>query len=48
VPADTLSIERVEVLRGPGALLYRCSAVGSVGNVIDSVRGCSTPGQPFG
>ena len=33
---DPISIERVEVLRGPGALLYGGSAVGGVVNVIDN------------
>ena len=36
VPADVMSAERIEVLRGPGALLYGGSAVGGVVNVIDS------------
>ncbi|MDP3706547.1 MAG: TonB-dependent receptor [Polaromonas sp.] len=36
VTADPLSIERIEVLRGPGALLYGGSAVGGVVNVIDN------------
>ncbi len=36
VPIDPLTIERIEVLRGPGALLYGGSAVGGVVNVIDS------------
>lgn len=36
VPADPISIERIEVLRGPGALLYGGSAVGGVVNVIDN------------
>ncbi len=36
VPTDPLSIARVEVLRGPGALLYGGSAVGGVVNVIDN------------
>jgi len=36
VAQDPLSIERVEVLRGPAALLYGGSAVGGVVNVIDS------------
>jgi iron complex outermembrane receptor protein len=35
-PADPISIERIEVLRGPGALLYGGSAVGGVVNVIDN------------
>ena len=33
---DPISIERIEVLRGPGALLYGGSAVGGVVNVIDN------------
>lgn len=36
VTADPISMERVEVLRGPGALLYGGSAVGGVVNVIDN------------
>lgn len=36
VAADPISIERIEVLRGPGALLYGGSAVGGVVNVIDN------------
>ena len=36
VPLDPIAIERVEVLRGPGALLYGGSAVGGVVNVIDN------------
>ena len=36
VPLDPLSIERIEVLRGPGALLYGGSAAGGVVNVIDN------------
>ena len=36
VPADPISVERIEVLRGPGALLYGGSAVGGVVNVIDN------------
>ena len=36
VPSDPLTIERIEVLRGPGALLYGGSAVGGVVNVIDT------------
>ncbi len=35
-PSDPISMERVEVLRGPGALLYGGSAVGGAVNVIDS------------
>ena len=36
VPMDPLVMERVEVLRGPGALQYGGSAVGGVVNVIDN------------
>ncbi len=36
VPLDPIAIERIEVLRGPGALLYGGSAVGGVVNVIDN------------
>lgn len=36
VPLDVLSTDRVEVLRGPAALLYGGSAVGGVVNVIDN------------
>jgi iron complex outermembrane recepter protein len=47
VTTDPISIERVEVLRGPGALLYGGSAVGGVVNVIDS-RIPREPGDGFG
>ena len=36
VPIDPLVIERIEVLRGPGALLYGGSAIGGVVNAIDN------------
>ncbi len=36
VPSDPIAVERIEVLRGPGALLYGGSAVGGVVNVIDN------------
>lgn len=36
VPIDPLIVERIEVLRGPGALLYGGSAVGGVVNAIDN------------
>ena len=36
VPLDPLTVERIEVLRGPGALQYGGSAVGGVVNVIDN------------
>lgn len=36
VPSDSISMERIEVLRGPGALMYGGSAVGGVVNVLDN------------
>ena len=36
VPIDPLTIERIEVLRGPATLLYGGSAMGGVVNVIDN------------
>lgn len=36
VPMDPISVERIEVLRGPGALLYGGNAVGGVVNLIDN------------
>lgn len=36
VTADPISIERIEVLRGPGALQYGGSAIGGAVNVIDN------------
>jgi len=36
VPTDVLSAERIEVLRGPAALLYGGSAMGGVVNVLDN------------
>ena len=36
VPIDPLAVERIEVLRGPGALLYGGSAIGGVVNAIDN------------
>jgi iron complex outermembrane receptor protein len=36
VTADPISIERIEVLRGPAALLYGGNAIGGVVNVIDN------------
>jgi iron complex outermembrane recepter protein len=36
VPIDPLIVERIEVLRGPGALMYGGSAVGGVVNAIDN------------
>ncbi|MFZ9338866.1 MAG: TonB-dependent receptor, partial [Limnohabitans sp.] len=36
VPHDVLSVERIEVLRGPSAIMYGGSAVGGVVNLIDN------------
>ncbi len=36
VALDPIAVERIEVLRGPGALLYGGSAIGGVVNVIDN------------
>ncbi|MFT4102416.1 MAG: TonB-dependent receptor [Burkholderiaceae bacterium] len=36
VPQDVLSVDRVEVLRGPAALLYGGNAIGGVVNTIDN------------
>ena len=35
VPIDTLNVERIEVVRGPMALLYGASAVGGVVNIVN-------------
>ncbi len=43
VPIDPLIVERLEVLRGPGALLYGGSAMGGVVNAIDN----RIPKQPL-
>lgn len=36
VPSDPIAMERIEVLRGPGTLMYGGSAVGGVVNVMDN------------
>ena len=36
VAADPISVERIEILRGPGVLLYGGNAVGGVVNLIDN------------
>lgn len=43
VAIDPLSVERIEVIRGPAALLYGSKAVGGVVNVIDN----RIPNQPI-
>ncbi|WP_280155170.1 TonB-dependent receptor [Piscinibacter sp. XHJ-5] len=47
VPIDPLIVERLEVLRGPGALLYGGSAIGGVVNALDN-RIPKTPLQGLG
>jgi iron complex outermembrane receptor protein len=44
VAADPIAIERIEVLRGPGALLYGGNAIGGVVNLIDN----RIPREPMG
>ena len=48
VAIDPISIERIEVLRGPAALLYGGSAVGGVVNVIDNRIPREPPGGVSG
>lgn len=48
VPIDPLVIERIEVLRGPAALLYGGSAVGGVVNAIDNRIPRAAVGAPTG
>ncbi len=43
VPIDPIAVSRIEVLRGPAALIHSGSAVGGVVNVIDN----RIPNQPF-
>ncbi|MEM6475534.1 MAG: TonB-dependent receptor [Pseudomonadota bacterium] len=44
---DTLTAERIEVLRGPGALLFGSQAIGGVVNVIDGRIPKSVPENGF-
>jgi iron complex outermembrane receptor protein len=44
VSADPIAVERIEVLRGPGALLYGGNAMGGVVNLIDN----RIPREPIG
>ena len=48
VPIDPLVLERIEVLRGPAALLYGGSAVGGVVNAIDNRIPKAVLGAPSG
>jgi iron complex outermembrane receptor protein len=47
VAINPLTAERIEVLRGPAALLFGSSAIGGVVNVIDSRIPRSEPERPF-
>lgn len=46
VAINPLTADRIEVLRGPAALLYGSSAIGGVVNVIDSRIPCRVPDEP--
>ncbi|PZO89620.1 MAG: TonB-dependent receptor [Sphingomonas sanxanigenens] len=46
VAIDTLTADRIEVLRGPSALLYGSGAIGGVVNVIDSRIPLKVPDEP--
>jgi iron complex outermembrane receptor protein len=48
VAINPLTAERIEVLRGPSALLFGSSAIGGVVNVIDARIPRSQPGGPVG
>ena len=48
VSFDTLGVKRIEVVRGPAALLYGSTAVGGVVNVIDNRIPSEPAGVPFG
>lgn len=47
VAINPLTADRIEVLRGPSALLYGSSAIGGVVNVIDSRIPRSVPDEPI-
>ncbi len=47
VAINPLTAERIEVLRGPSALLFGSSAIGGVVNVIDSRIPVRIPDEPF-
>jgi iron complex outermembrane receptor protein len=46
VPINPLTAERIEVLRGPSALLFGSSAIGGVVNVIDTRIPRAVPNKP--
>ncbi|MEA3037364.1 MAG: iron complex outerrane recepter protein [Sphingomonadales bacterium] len=47
VAINPLTAERIEVLRGPGALLFGSAAIGGVVNVIDARIPRRVPDEPF-
>ena len=47
VTVNPLTAERIEVLRGPSALLFGSSAIGGVVNVIDTRIPCHVPDEPI-
>jgi iron complex outermembrane receptor protein len=47
VPINPLTAERIEVLRGPSALLFGSSAIGGVVNVIDTRIPRALPNKPI-
>ena len=47
VPINPLTAERIEVLRGPSALLFGSSAIGGVVNVIDTRIPRAVPDKPM-
>jgi iron complex outermembrane receptor protein len=47
VPINPLTAERIEVLRGPSALLFGSSAIGGVVNVIDTRIPREVPAKPI-
>jgi iron complex outermembrane receptor protein len=47
VPINPLTAERIEVLRGPSALLFGSSAIGGVVNVIDTRIPRAVPDEPI-
>src|SRR4029453_4188713 len=48
VSINPITAERIEVLRGPAALLFGSSGIGGVGNVIDTPIPRRVPDGPVG
>lgn len=48
VATDPFSADRIEIVRGPAALLYGTSAIGGVVNAIDNRIASAPPEKPFG